>query len=125
MLALLLATAISCGDLCRPEAAAHYARLLAESGYGRLPVEHGGFLIRESDGTLTFAPWPRGSFQRASFHGAIPRGTIAVVHTHPRNLPRPSPHDVAEAMRLGMQIVVVTPGAVIVARADGTVERLP
>jgi len=124
MLALLLAAALSCGDLCRAEAVAHYAELLAVGGYGRLPVEHAGFLIRERDGTLTFAPWQRGEFQRARFEGAIPRGTIALVHTHPRRLPQPSRGDLDQAKRLGIPLIVVTPGAVIAARADGSVDTL-
>ena len=124
MLALLLATVVSCGDLCRAEAVAHYAELLAVGGYGRLPVEQAGFLIRERDGTLTFAPWGRGAFQRATFAGGIPRGTIAVVHTHPRRLPRPSRGDLDQAKRLGIPLVVVTPGAITAARPDGGVDTL-
>ena|SRR5688572_16794624 len=125
MLAVALAVALHCGDLCRAEAVVHYADLLARAGYGRLPVEHAGFLIREDDGTITFAPWPRGSFQRATYRGAIPRGTIAVVHTHPRGQPNASPHDVDEARRLRLPMVVVTPRAVTIARPDGTSQRLP
>ena len=124
MLAILLATLVSCGDLCHAEAVAHYADLLAAGGYGRLPVEQAGFLIRERDGTLTFAPWQRGEFQRARFDGSIPRGTIAVVHTHPRRLPRPSRGDLDQARRLGIPLLVVTPDAVIAARPDGGVDAL-
>lgn len=124
MLALLLATLVSCGDLCRAEAVVHYADLLAAGGYGRLPVEQAGFLVRERDGTLTFAPWQRGEFQRARFAGAIPRGTIAVVHTHPRRLSRPSRGDLDQARHLGIPLLVVTPDAVTAARPDGSVDAL-
>src|SRR5688572_8963412 len=124
MLALLLAAMLSCGDLCRAEAVAHYAELLAEGGYGRLPVERAGFLIRERDGTLTFAPWGRGDYRRATFEGSIPRGTIAIVHTHPRALPRPSARDLDEAKRLGIPLLVVTPGAITAARPDGSIDAL-
>src|SRR6185503_4445452 len=124
MLFLMLAATLACGDLCRAEAAAFYADLLARSGYGRLPVEQGGFLIRESDGSLTFASWPRGSFQRAFYRGKIPRGAVAVVHTHPRNLPDPSVHDGEEARRVGLPVVVVTPRAITAAWPDGRLQSL-
>ena len=124
MLFFVLAMTLACGDLCRPETASYYAELLARGGYGRLPVEYGGFLIRESDHSLTFASWPRGSLQRAAFRGAIPRGTLAIVHTHPRELPDPSAHDCDEARRLGLPVVVVTPRAVIAVRPDGAIQRI-
>ena len=119
MLALVLAATLACGDLCTAEAASHYADLLARGGYGRLPVEYGGFLVRGSDDALTFIPWPRGGFQRAGFQGVIPAGALAIVHTHPRELPDPSAHDAKEARRLGLPVVVVTPRAVTVAWPDG------
>jgi proteasome lid subunit RPN8/RPN11 len=109
--------------LTRPDAVAHYADLLARGGHGRLPVEHAGFLI-EAEGTISFQPWTRGDFHRATFHGAVPSGTIAVVHTHPRALRAPSAHDAEEARRLGVPVVVVTPDAVSVVHPDASVERI-
>ena len=124
MLFFVLAAALTCGNLCHPHSIAYYSDLLAEGGSGRLPIERGGFLSREPDGTLTFAPWPRGEHQRATFRGTIPRGTIAVVHTHPRHLQDPSGRDVTEAKRLRLPVVVVTPRAISVARPDGSIGQL-
>lgn len=124
MLAIVLALLLE-NDLVRDEAIAHYARLFAESGYGRLPRERAGFLLRERDGGLTFAPWNVSDFARASYEGAIPPNAIALVHTHPSShSPLPSSRDIAEARRLGMAVVVVSRDGVSVARVSGAVERL-
>ena len=39
------------------EAAGHYAALLESGGFGRFPHERAAFLIRESGGAITLAPW--------------------------------------------------------------------
>lgn len=129
--AMLLAVLLSCGDLCRPEAGMFYGQLLEAAGYGRLPFERGAFLIREDDGTLTMAMWPHAGFARAEWRGGIPRGTIAVVHTHPNDKPaHPSAGDVAQAKRIALPVLVVTPSRVTAAYPDGTIvaisaERTP
>jgi proteasome lid subunit RPN8/RPN11 len=123
VLALLLST--GCGDLCREEALAHYGRLFAEAGYGRLPREKAGFLLRERDGSLTFAPWRGGELARARYDGAIPANAIAVVHTHPKSMsPLPSAGDVSEARRLGLPVLVVAREGITVARPDGSIEAI-
>lgn len=120
MHALVLLAALLFSDLSRPQAAFWYASLLEESGYGRLPRERAAFLIRESDGTLTLEPWAAGGYRHATFRGHVPRGTIAILHTHPRGETRPSAQDRDEARRLQMPVVVITTEAVIAAMPDGS-----
>jgi hypothetical protein len=120
MLALLLAASL---ELASPQALYWYDQLLAEGGYGRFDRERAAFLIREAGGTLTLAPWPHGSFRHASFRGAIPPRTIAILHTHPANAPQPSAQDRAEAKRLGIPIVVITPKGALI--AEPTAARTP
>lgn len=115
MLAALLFTLL----LDSPQAVSWYAFLLEEGGYGRLEREKAAFLIAEDGGTLTLEPWPSGAHRRASFRGRIPDRAIAVLHTHPRGEPRPSANDRAQARRLGMPVVVITPEAVVAAMPDG------
>jgi hypothetical protein len=99
--------------------------LLEAAGYGRMPFERGAFLIREDDGTLTMAMWPHAGFARAEWRGGIPRGTIAVVHTHPIGMSaRPSAHDVAQAKRLALPVLVVTPSRVTAAYPDGSIAAI-
>ena len=111
MHALVLALAV----LFSAEAKFWYADLLAEAGYGRFATERAAFLIAESDGGLTLAPWEVRGYHRASYRGVVPERAIAIVHTHPAHLPQPSTHDRAEARRLGLPVVVVTPSGVEVA----------
>ena len=111
MHALVLAMAI----LFSAEAKHWYGELLAEAGYGRFATERAAFLIAESDGGLTLAPWDVRGYHRASYRGGVPERAIAIVHTHPAHLPQPSAQDRAEAKRLGLPVVVVTPSGVQVA----------
>jgi proteasome lid subunit RPN8/RPN11 len=124
VLALLLAA--DCGDLCRGEAVAHYARLFAEAGYGRMPHERAGFLVRETDTTtLTIAPFPLSGFAHARHRGAVPPNAIAVVHTHPSSSSHwPSSHDVSEARRLRMPVLVIAREGITAAMPDGSIVEL-
>lgn len=124
MLALVLATVLQCGDLCSRQAWAHYADLLELGGYGRLPLERGAFLIRETDGTVTLALWDSIRYRRANYRGAIPDRTIAIVHTHPRTAPHPSMKDRDQARESGLPVLVVTPSGVVGAMPDGSVRAL-
>ena len=109
-----------CALLCTPQADVWYDELLAAGGWGRLEREQAAFLIRERNDSLSLAPWPGGGHRHATFRGTIPERAIAVVHTHPRGESDPSHNDRAEARRLGIPVVVVTPEAVIAAMPDGT-----
>jgi proteasome lid subunit RPN8/RPN11 len=111
-------------DLTRPQAIAWYDDLLARGGYGRLPRECAAFLIRESDGSLTLAPWPGSAYHRASVRGRVPDGAIAILHTHPREEPSPSRHDRQEARRLQMPVLVITPSGVIAAMPEGALATI-
>ena len=123
MLAMLLAV-LTCGDLCGDEAIAWYVELLGEGGYGRFERERAAFLIRERDGRLTLAPWEVSGDRHASFEGHVPERTIAIVHTHPRRAPNPSAHDRAEARRLAIPVLVITPDSVVAVSPDGTQRTL-
>jgi proteasome lid subunit RPN8/RPN11 len=122
--AIVIIGALLLGDLTDPQAAFWYASLLEESGYGRLPRECAGFLIREADGSLTLAPWPHGGQRHVTFRGRVPARTIAILHTHPRGEERPSGRDRDEARRLGLPVVTITSEAVIAAMPGGGEVRL-
>lgn len=86
-----------------------FAQLLkrGEGILGRL--EAAAFLVRDEDGSLRMVLWPRTEFSRKeTFRGVIPPGTVAIAHTHPPTMERPSRGDEAEAARLGLTIMVVT-----------------
>ena len=53
--------------------------------------------------------WPsKHSYLAETFRGVVPAHTIAIVHTHPVQYPRPSEQDKLEATRLGIPIYVLT-----------------
>ena len=91
--------------------------LFEKGGFGRLPTERAAFLRANGSGTIECVLWPKGAaFQRASFHGVIPDGVIAVAHTHPNREKWPSRGDHTLADRLGIPVLVVTRGGVTGAR---------
>ena len=76
-------------------------------------VEVAAFVVVDARGALSCLVWPRMAWIRSqSFHGRIPNGTVAIVHTHPPHEERPSGNDIAESRRIGMPFFVVTATAV-------------
>lgn len=100
------------------------ADLASRSGYGNGHAEVGAFLVRNSDGTVRCELWKHSAeFQTTSHRGAIPSGTIAIAHTHPRCCRDLSAHDRNEAARLGIPVIAVSMGTMHLVGGDGTVER--
>jgi Prokaryotic homologs of the JAB domain len=84
-------------------------RLLADAHYGYAATEEAMFIVREGDGRLTFVRWERtGIPHHAQWKAAVPRGTVAIVHTHPNTMPRPSRLDEQTAVHNNLPVYVVT-----------------
>ena len=76
-------------------------------------VEVAAFVVAADDGALSCLLWPRMAWVRSqTFTGRIPKGTVAIVHTHPPHEELPSANDMAESRRIGLPFFVVTPTAV-------------
>lgn len=85
-----------------------FRRLLQRSRYG-FDAEQAAFLVRRADGSLTLVDWQYGGERNeATWQGAFPEGTIAIVHTHPCWLPMPSGIDKATARRSHVPVYVLT-----------------
>src|SRR5258707_11451268 len=84
--------------------------LLRDAGWSlNGPWERAAFVIQNPDGSIACQCWPaRHSYLTESFRGFIPTHTVAIVHTHPIQYPRPSQQDKNEATRLGIPIYVLT-----------------
>jgi proteasome lid subunit RPN8/RPN11 len=117
-------TAADCGYLCSEEAVGHYARLNARAALTRRDSERAAFLVRTNDGELRAIVWQAGQATEASHKGPIPARCVAIIHTHPTAAPHPSRRDLAEAQRIQLPIVVITPDSVTVARTDGAAVQL-
>lgn len=90
---------------------------------GGFDEESAAFIVRNSAGGLELYHWPRSrAFRAAHWDGALPEGVVALMHTHPASLPRPSGQDVAEARRLRLPVYVVTERQMCVADAKGIVQ---
>jgi hypothetical protein len=102
-----------------------FQALMRAGGNGYRQVERGGFLRLLPDGTYEGQMWPFApTVREAGFRGKIPSGTIAIAHTHPRDTPHPSTHDIAVAKRLSIPVVVLTPRWITVVEPDGTLRRI-
>ncbi len=98
------------------------SRLVRLGGHGRFQYERAAFLILRDDGQFDCSVWPATfEWRSGTWASAIPNGTAAIIHTHPRAEPDPSAHDVREAARIGVPIMVATPDALAMARPRGDV----
>ncbi|HYS54702.1 MAG TPA: hypothetical protein VER58_13165 [Thermoanaerobaculia bacterium] len=84
--------------------------LLRASGWSLSgPFERAAWVVQNGDGSIACQCWPsKHSYLSESFKGPKPPNTIAIVHTHPVEYPRPSYQDRMEATRLGIPIYVIT-----------------
>jgi hypothetical protein len=72
-------------------------------------IEMAAFLVRRDDGAIACLLWPNRMWvSSARYDGAPPRGTVAIVHSHPPRSARPSAADVEQAKRGGLPSYVVT-----------------
>lgn len=83
--------------------------LLRSANYGQSSRERAAFLVRNEEGGLELVPWQFGAeSMRAAYRGAVPAGTVAIIHTHPNGLPYPSRGDAELARRLALPVYVLT-----------------
>lgn len=109
LLLLLLVTAGQALGMDRDRMMVLAWDLLASARYGLDPKEHAAFIVVDERGELQLSRWPwQAESMRASYRGEIPRTAIAVVHTHPNELPNPSRGDTALARKLGLMVYVIT-----------------
>jgi hypothetical protein len=110
--AVMIAAAVpAAGDAIFDAVAGHvfFADVLRAAKLGITPLETAAFIEQRDDGSLVCELWPAShADHEASFRGAIPPGTVAIVHTHPLDWPLPSTHDTQESARLRIPIYVLT-----------------
>ena len=98
--------------LAEPFVMKSFAGLMRDCAMGS-DVEAAAFLVRAEDGSMSTIVWDATTAHRQqNWSGRIPAGTVAIVHTHPARLERPSTGDVTQALRLRMPIYVLTRSAI-------------
>jgi Prokaryotic homologs of the JAB domain len=110
--------------LNRPDVIAAFDLLLRKAAYGHLGEERAGFLVLDDDRFQMIVWPPSHRFHAEEWRGKVPNGTVAVVHTHPAGQPLPSAHDLMEAQRVGVPMIVVTPMSVALATENGRIRLL-
>lgn len=98
----------------------YFADVLKQGGFGHWKTERAAFLVREEGGQYRCVAWPLdGRLQRQEFRGAIPDRTVAIIHTHPAELPLGSTDDERTAVKLSVPIFVLTPLNIYMITARG------
>ena len=88
--------------------------------------EHAAFIARDGDGSLRLIEWPwTHGFRSTEWRGPLPPNVVAIIHTHPKQIPLPSDRDVRTAMRLKIPVFALTPRSVCAATATGEVRCAP
>lgn len=87
-------------------------------GLGRHEVESAAWVVLKFDHYECIAWSSTGYRSEVTFHGEMPIGVVAVVHSHPPSVPKPSLKDLETARQLSVPIFAVTPLAVWVADPD-------
>jgi hypothetical protein len=98
--------------------------LLRKSAYGRLGEERAGFLVLDNDHFRLILWPPSHRYNAEEWHGKIPEGTVAAVHTHPIGQPEASNVDRTEAQRVGIPMFVITLRSVVLVTEDGRARLL-
>lgn len=101
-------------DLILDPVVLDFCRLLVNEARAEREMEQAAYVVRTPAGALYFVWWPAaGERNSVEWRGPIPRGAIALVHTHPPWLPMPSRLDMATASRTRLPVYVVTPFLVL------------
>lgn len=109
-LAALLYLGVMHGELAHePSVRDALWKLLEDAHYGFTETEQAMFIVRGADGRLSFVRWDSLAVPRhAQWNGPVPAGVVAIVHTHPNAMPRPSTMDIRTAERSRLPVYVVT-----------------
>jgi hypothetical protein len=88
----------------------YFVDVMRAAAFGMRNTERAAFIVEQNDGSLGCQPWPAWHLQAdETFRGVIPKGTLAIIHTHPTYRGKlPSAQDHLEAIRLGIPIYVLT-----------------
>ena len=108
----------------RADVAEAFETLLQKASYGRLGEERAGFLVYDHD-HFRLVLWPPShKYHQEEWHGKIPQGTVAAVHTHPIAQPEASNVDRTEAQRVRIPMFVITLRSIVLVTEDGKAQQL-
>lgn len=86
-----------------------FAALLDDAQGGMSAFEQAVFVVRMPSGRFAFVRWPEANIKNESrWIGRFPPGVVAIAHTHPNWLPKPSEIDIRLAASAGVAVYVIT-----------------
>lgn len=92
-----------------------FAAMLDEAKPWRLgcETELAAFVVGSENGVRSLQRWPAVDCKQvtslqATYLGSIPKGALAIVHTHPYTRPWPSPDDAVLAVRMHIPVLVLS-----------------
>lgn len=108
--AALMNVAVLQGDLAEnPVVHQTMTAMVSQVQNGLSHVEAAAFIVRDETGDTRVIEWPSSGLpDSAMWAGPIPKGAIAIAHTHPNWQPRPSRIDISTARLAKMPVYVVT-----------------
>jgi proteasome lid subunit RPN8/RPN11 len=99
----------------------YFAEVFEKGGFGMRQSERAAFIVADESGGYQCVAWPfDNGFREQRFSGRIPKGTVAIVHTHPHQYPFPSDDDRETALRFSLPVIVLTPHKITLVTARGT-----
>ena len=103
-----------------PQVRRFFWSMMQDNRYGFTETEDAAFVVRREDGRIEFIKWSSETHHRATWRGKLPRGVIAIVHTHPNWIPNPSPTDARTAKLRRVPVYVVTRSHIIKTTGEAT-----
>jgi proteasome lid subunit RPN8/RPN11 len=110
------------GELAHDPVVRDFCRMLLEKAVSERSREQGAFVVRTKEGHLYFVTWPPSEeMDRLRWHGSFPKGTVAIVHTHPSWIRDASKLDILAARRSRIPVYVITRTMISKTTGDGSV----
>ena len=108
-----------------PDVRDAFWRLMVDARYGFAETEEAMFIVRDRDGRLSFVRWSSLHMpHQARWTARLPRGVVAIAHTHPNWMPEPSRTDIGTAISTKLAVYVITRTRVMKTSGGATREVL-
>jgi hypothetical protein len=126
LVVLFVAGRVSADELLAdPDVIRIFGEVLRRGQFGFRDTESAAFIVAQPDGSHRCVPWPEtAQYHATRYRRPLPPGVVAIVHTHPPELPRVSGGDIATAVQLRVPVFAITLYTISVAETTGRAARI-